>query len=77
MCVLVGFSPLMHLYPFINHTEASGLGSLERGAEEGWEHITTQGKFQENRLLNMDATPVFVTTSLQLLHKTGFGGKIR
>lgn len=76
--MVVALSLLMHLSPFINHTDASGLGSLKKGARgrKGTRHHLGKipreqllGKFQENNV-----TPVSVTTSLQLLHKTGFGG---
>lgn len=74
MCVVVALSLLMHLSPFINHTDASGLGSLKKGARgrKGTRHHL--GKIPREQLLNTDIIPVSVTTSLQLLHKTGFGG---
>lgn len=39
MCVVVAFSLLMHLSPFINHTDASGLKKGARGRNGTRHHL--------------------------------------
>lgn len=63
MCVVVDFSLLMHLSPFINHTDASGLGSLKKGARRRKGTCNHLGKIPGKQVVEYGCYPL----CLQLL----------